>query len=226
MNLIGSDSLAFTVDAVNESLFFERTLSKSDRQQAARWIAARHDFPGAYANMFAPTKKDFQASLMLFTGEKISSRVGVAHILGQESRRLLNLLDIKTSEVKKAMEEADSGFLEYMRKYLKAQEGMYCCTMCSCVFWRRMSAAPLENSEQILTNAVKTLKSFRDGKGRWEKFPFYYVLLALSEMKFPAACQELRYAAPACERLLKKEIKKDRISQRRHTLAERILEKC
>ena len=226
MKLIEPDSLALTVDAVNEAMFFERTLSKSDRQQAARWIAARQGLPGAYANMFAPTKKDFQTGLTLFTGEKISSRVGLAHILGQESRRLLNLLDIKSAEVKKAMEEADNGFLEYMRRYIRAEEGMYCCTMCSCVFWRRMSAAPLEDSERILANAVKTLKSFRDGKGRWEKFPFYYTLLLLSDIKLPSAEQEMRYTAPACERLLKKEITKDKIAQRRRILAERILEKC
>jgi hypothetical protein len=225
MELVYQDSLALTVDAVNDALLFGQALSKSDRQHTAQWIVARHNLPGGYANMFAPTEKDFQTGLTLFTGEKISSRVGTSHILGQESRRVLNLLDIKTTEVKKAAEEADSGFLQYLRKYLKVREGMYCCTMCSCVFWRRLSAAPLENSEQILTNAVKTLKSFRDGKGRWHKFPFYYTLLVLSDINLPYVNQELSYAALAVESSLKKNVKKDKISQRRRALAERILEK-
>jgi hypothetical protein len=226
MKLINQNSLALTLDAVNDTLFLKRPLSKSTRVQVAKWIASRQGMPGSYANMFAPTRRDFQNGLVLFTGEKISSRAGLSHILGQESCRILILLDVKSADIKMALERATAGFMDRMKQYVMDKEGTYCCATCSCALWRHLSAGGLENGEQILTNGIRTLKSFRDGKGRWKRFPFYYTLLTLNEIELPAAHKEMRYAAPVCERLLKREMKKDRINQRRRILAERILERC
>jgi hypothetical protein len=226
MKLINHNKLTSTIDAVNEAFFLKRSLSKSDRSQVAKWIASRQGMPGAYANMFAPTRKDFQNDLVLFTGEKVSSRVGLSHILGQESSRALLLLNVKSARVKLAMEKANAGFMEYMKKYLMSKEGTYCCATCSCALWRHLSVGGLENGERILAAGIRTLKSLRDGKGRWKRFPFYYTLLILNETELPAARKEVQYSAQACERLLKRRTKKDRISQRRYILAERILQKC
>ena len=226
MKLINHNKLTSTIDAVNEAFFLKRSLTKSDKNQIAKWIASRQGMPGAYANMFAPTKKDFQDGFVLFTGEKVSSRVGVSHILGQESRRALILLNVKSAGVKLAQEKANAGFMEYMKKYIMPKEGTYCCATCSCALWRHLSAGGLENGERILAAGIRTLKSLRDGKGRWKRFPFYYTLLILNEIELPSARKELQYSAQACERLLKRRTKKDRISQRRYILAERILQKC
>jgi hypothetical protein len=198
MKLINHNKLTSTIDAVNEAFFLKRSLSKSDKNQIAKWIASRQGMPGAYANMFAPTKKDFQNGLVLFTGEKISSRVGVSHILGQESSRALLLLNVKSGGVKLALEKANAGFLEWMKKYLMPKEGTYCCATCSCALWRHLSAGGLENGERILAAGIRTLKSLRDGKGRWKRFPFYYTLLILNEIEFPAARKEMQYSARAC----------------------------
>jgi hypothetical protein len=176
--------------------------------------------------MFAPTAKDFQTGLTLFTGEKITSRVGLSHILGQESCRSLLLLNVTSSEVKSALERATAGFMEPMKKYIVADKGMYCCANCSCALWRHLSAGGLKDGERILAAAIKTLKSFRDGRGRWKRFPFYYTLLVLDGIELPGACKEMQYAAQACERLLKRQMEGDKISKRRRILAERILEKC
>jgi hypothetical protein len=70
------------------------------------------------------------------------------------------------------------------------------------------------------------LKSHRNGKGRWKRFPFHYSLLALSEMKIPGARKEMQYAAPACERILHRGKKRDKIGKRRYSLAQRVLEMC
>jgi hypothetical protein len=226
MKLINHNKLTSTVDAFNEAFFLKRSLSKSDRRQIAKWIASRQGMPGAYANMFAPTKKDFQNDLVLFTGEKVSSRVGLSHILGQESSRALILLNVKSADVKLALEKSNAGFMEYMKKYLMPKEGTYCCATCSCALWRHLSVGGLENGERILAAGIRTLKSLRDGKGRWKRFPFYYTLLILNEIELPAARKEMQYAAQAYKRLLKRGMKKDRISRRRHLLAERILQKC
>jgi hypothetical protein len=226
MKLIIRNSLASTLDAVNDAFFLNRPLSKSDKGQVAKWIASRQGLPGSYANMFAPTGKDFQNSIVLFTGEKVWTRAGVSHVLGQESCRALILLGVKSAGVKTAMERASAGFVERARQYVEAKSGTYCCATCSCAFWRHLSAGGLENGERLLAAGMKTLASLRDGKGRWKRFPFYYTLLVLSGMELPAAVKEMRYAAPACERLLKRGTKKDKISRRRRILAERILGRC
>jgi hypothetical protein len=226
VKLIDHNSLASTLDSVNEAFFYNRPLSKSDRVQVAKWIASRQGMPGSYADMFAPTKADFQKGLTLFTGEKISTRVGLSHILGQESCRALLRLNVVSADVQSALKRATAGFLPMMKHHLISDTGIYCCAACSCAFWKHLAAGGLQNGKRTLTAAMRTLESSRDGKGRWKRFPFYYTLLALIEMDFPAARNEMRYAARACERVLKRQLKKDKISQRRHLLAERILEKC
>jgi hypothetical protein len=226
VKLISHNSLASTIDSVNEALFYNRPLSKSEKTQVAKWIASRQGLPRSYADMFAPTAKDFNNGIALFTGEKITTRAGLSHVLGQESCRALLLLNVMSADIKSALEKASAGFMEWMKLYIEANKGMYCCAPCSCALWRHLSAGGLKNGERILTNGIKTLKSLRDGKSRWKRFPFYYTLLVLNEMELPAAVKEMQYAAPACERILKRRTKKDKISRRRYTLAERILEKC
>lgn len=88
MNLINKDSLAATLDALNEAFFCAQSLSEFEREQAAQWIVSRQGKVGAYADMFAPTKSDFEGGMRLFTGERLRSRVGTAHILKSLIARL------------------------------------------------------------------------------------------------------------------------------------------
>jgi hypothetical protein len=92
--------------------------------------------------------------------------------------------------------------------------------------WRHLAAGGLTNAEVRLTEGLRTLRQRRDSKGKWKSFPFYYTLLALSEMDIPQAVEEMRYAAGACERDLKRPPKNDVFNRRRRVLCERILEKC
>jgi hypothetical protein len=87
MTIVDKTSLSATLDAVNPALFFERKLSKAEREVAAVWKAGRHSLPGAYAGMFAPTEKDLREGVTSFTGERLRTRAGTAHILGEEARR-------------------------------------------------------------------------------------------------------------------------------------------
>jgi hypothetical protein len=70
---------------------------------------------------------------------------------------------------------------------------------------------------------MRYLNEFRDGRGRWRRFPFYYTLLALTEIPGPGAVSEIRYAAPGLERMLGRRGGKDRYGQRRRAIAERVL---
>ena len=77
-----------------------------------------------------------------------------------------------------------------------------------------------------LAIGLKILKAHRNGAGRYRRFPLHYTMLALAEMDLPAALEEMRYAAPALERSLKRSGADDKFTERRALLAERVLARC
>jgi len=101
VKLLNPKSLANTIDAVNDSLFFDCRILKSDSRQVAKWLASRHGLPKSYAGMFAPTTNDFENGIQLFTGERIATGAATGHILGEETCRTLRLLK---TDVKKAQD--------------------------------------------------------------------------------------------------------------------------
>jgi len=221
------DSLTATLDAVNEAYFYGRPPSRSQREKVAKWISGRQGLPGSYADMFAPTKSDYAEGVRLFTGEKVKTMVGMAHILGEEACRALIVLDVALTSVKNALVRASKEMAKRLRQtdYPSYRPGMYCCGRCSASLWRHLAAGGLEHGERYLAAGIKTLRSYRDGKGRWKVFPYYYTLLALSELDLPSAVREMKYAAPGCERLLKRSAKDDVFERRRRDLARKILER-
>lgn len=227
MKIIEPNSLALSLDAVNDAFFFDRSLSVSEKEQAAKWIAERQGMPGSYANMCAPTEYDFRKGVKVFTGEVIKTGAATAHILGEEASRALILLDVSNPDVQNALKRSSIGMNERLSgsERLGYRYGMYCCAMCSCALWRHLAIGGLNDGERRLAAGMKALKSHRDGKGRWRRFPFYYTLLALSEIDLAGAAAELRYACPSCERYLKRAGKKNVFDTRRRVLIERILAK-
>lgn len=225
MRAINTASLAQTLDALNEAFFFGRTLPRSERESAARWIASRQGAEGSYCGMFAPTARDFTGELTLFTGEKLRTRVGRAHILGEEASRALLLLDVPIPEVDAALDRSTDALLGRLKES-SDRPGMYCCGTCSVSLWRHMAVKDTPYSRRLITDGMKSLKLHRRGEGKWRRFPFYYSLLALDDIGSPTAREEMLYSAPVLERVLSRPPRKDKFSMRRRALAGRILEKC
>ncbi|TES91849.1 MAG: hypothetical protein E3J87_06870 [Candidatus Cloacimonadota bacterium] len=225
MGLVNTRSLAKTIDRVNESLFFGQSISRKEKEEVAQWIASRQGLQDSYANMFAPTKHDFREGIRVFTGERITSSAALRHILGEEACRALMQLNVSKVSVKDALKRANKG----MKGRLKQSErwfyksGMYCCGTCTVSLWRHLIVGGLDNAERRLTVGMKALKKYRDGFGKWRRFPLYYTLLALSEVDLASARAEMKYAAKVLERFLKRSQKKTKINQRRRVLAEGIL---
>lgn len=226
MSMVNADSLAQTLDALNEAFFYGHPLSKIARQRSAKWIASRQGLPGSYASMFAPTEDDFRNGIRLFTGEAFRTRAGAAHVLGEEACRALILLDVPLAGVRNALNRASLGMIGRLEKGPDPASGIYCCGRCSVALWRHLAVGGLEDGERLLAAGLKTLRSERDGKGRWGRFPFYYTLLALSEIDLPAATEEMRHVAPALERSLRQSAREDAFARRRQVLAERVLQRC
>ncbi|OGL43778.1 MAG: hypothetical protein A2161_07155 [Candidatus Schekmanbacteria bacterium RBG_13_48_7] len=116
MSLLHTRSLSETVDAVGEALFFGRTIPGEDAHRVSAWLAGRQGLPGSYAGMFAPTSGDFRVGIRLFTGERISSGAATAHILGEETCRMLHLLGVDTPEVTQSLTLATRSMENCLRK--------------------------------------------------------------------------------------------------------------
>lgn len=259
-SLVHPDSLAMTLDAINESLFFERPISQARRNEAAAWIAERQGVWGGYMGMPAPTSEDIKNGVRLFTGELVHSRASLCHILGEESCRALWQIGLGNSRAEEAYERAVKG-VAYRLSELDGtppgligtdlgkdpciRAGVYCCGSCSVSLWRHLAAhrasvaersgngkdnsmargfsAGISHPEDRLLDGMKALRHQRDKEGKWKPFPFWYTLLVLTELVFPEALDEMRYAAPTIERSLKRLKQDDKYGSRRKKLAEKAL---
>jgi hypothetical protein len=213
------DSLTATLDAVNEALFKGRSLSKAEREKAARWIASRQVEVGKQAGLFAPTEDDYQECVRLFTGERLGTKLAARNILTAEAARALILFDM------------GGDILERTNCWLLEQCFASACTVGECAhstagLMRYLAVGGLADSEKRLNTHIAVLSQHRDGKGRWRRFPFYYTLLALCETDLPAAVAEMRCAALACERFLRRSPKDDVFTLRQRAVVERVLAKC
>jgi hypothetical protein len=224
--VINTTSLSQTVDAINAAQFDGRALAAAERSQVARWIAARQGLPGSYGGTFAGFPSERSKGIVLFTGERIAS-ASARHILGEEASRALRLLRVRDRGVTRALEAADDGL---MRCLVRAAEdprtrnpGLYCCGKCSVGLWRNLLAGGLDRREERLRRGALHLRSVRDGEQGWRKFPFWYTVLALSEMNSSEATAELKYASPALERVASRAVPSGVYAQRRRQLAAQTL---
>jgi hypothetical protein len=224
--VIHQTSLSSTVDAIHEAAFEQRKLPLAERTAVAQWIAARQGLPGAYADTFAGFSAERDKGIVVFTGERISS-ASARHILGEETCRALRWLRVRDGKVNGALERADAGLMSALARAAKdprnSNPGRFCCGKCTVGLWRNLLSGGLDRQEERLRKGVAgELPPHRAG-GKWRVFPFWYTVLALSEMDLPEARKELEYVAPLLERTAKRAPAAGSHGKRRHTLATRVV---
>jgi len=229
MKYLDKSSLFQTVDNVSEALLFDLDIEKDEKLLIADFIVNQQGKPATYADTFAPTENDLQRDLVLFTGEKIRSRVGKCHMIGEEASRVIRKLDLPVDKVTNALKKADRGLSTQINKLLddpRYEYGMYCCKSCSCGLWINLASGGLDNNRNMLKAGLAFLKKHRDNKGKWKGFPYYYTLYVLNEMDIELAADELEYSAPVIERRMRKK-KRDgnKYELRRNYICEQILDK-
>ena len=101
---------------------------------------------------------------------------------------------------------------------------LFCCGPCTASVWRLISIGGLGECDNELDRMLSVLPSYRDKKGTWSRFPFFFTVLALSEIDRPNAKRELEYALPECEKRRKRLKPKDKYSERKMLLLDRVLE--
>jgi len=200
------NSLAALADRVEQRRYFGLRITARELLAAERKIASRQGLPGSYAGMFAPTRQDFRHGIRVFTGEVVRSGAATSHILGEECCRLLLKLGVKDRQVSAALARAEAGMQERLdscERIHARHVGFYCCGICTVSLWRHLAAGGLDSAVPRFRDGLRVLADCRSDNGRWIRFPFFYTLLALSEMDPPEARRELRWAAPAAERSLR-----------------------
>lgn len=223
MAFLNPQSLFGTLDGVNEALFYERPLSGAHMDEVMHWLVGRQVRAGRWAGMFAPTDADYSQGIWLFSGEKLHTRLAARNILTAEAARILVLLGAALADVQ--------DILESTNRWLANQCFADSCTVGECAhsgigLMRYMAVNGDLEREGGLERRVALLSRRRDGAGRWKGHPFYYTLLALTEVNLPAAVDEIRYALPVCERTLKR-LSGDAVSdRRRRDILRRALSRC
>jgi len=185
-----------------------RTKSAAHVQEALEWVLSRQGLHGSYFNLFMPTNQDLSQDVRLLTGERMLSNAGTRHVLGEEALRTVIVWKLRSSPAVKQALESFNDLLE-----AGAKSGSWCCYTCTTAFLRTLAVTKPNRWDRILEKGLDGIKKARTADGRWHGFPFYYMLLTLSEMDTPSARAELRHASKIAERLLKRYRGDDRISR-------------
>ena len=212
-DLLVEDSLAETLWRLEEVRMGFSRADRSDVNKALDWIQSRQGEEGAYPvdghKFFAPAEKD-KEKVQLITGEKYDPSGGLDHILGQEALRALMLWGRgEEDETQSALKALYSLLdLDYDGETPR-NSGFFCCAKCSVSMLKTVSVVKTGDWEETVKEGILKIRENRDGEGRWDRYPFYYTLLALSEIQSPEAIEELRYVAENAGSLLKRYEGKD-----------------
>ncbi len=225
MQLLNKTSLAQTIDSVNEAFFYGKKISKKEAGDIINWVSSRLATEYSYNGSFGLTAKDMKSKVYTFTGERLQS-ASLRHIIAEEASRVLVQLSKITGKKIPELETSSKKLLKNIKysESIGKHIGTYCCGPCTAGLWRHMSVGGFGSYSKNLPKGIEVLKSYRDGKGAWGRFPFYYTLLALSEINHPIAKKEISYAKPAIEKKLRRVNKNGKFSGRRHDLLLKILD--
>ncbi|MHA1211108.1 MAG: hypothetical protein ACTSSH_01490 [Candidatus Heimdallarchaeota archaeon] len=190
-------SLAKTIDSLNECLFYNKSLPKKELNYLFKIINDRQMHTGKNIGQISLTPNDYVEGSRLFTGEKLHTKLAVKNILTQETFRVISISDEDGTHT--------NGSLELANKWLTESCFAEFCSVGECShstigYMRYLNTFKPKNTKKTLITFIELLKQHRNKRKRWDGFPFYYTLLALSEIHLVEAKNELQLALPACEK--------------------------
>lgn len=219
--ILFADSLQETLWRLEEVRRGFRTKSQTEVDEALEWMLTRQGLPDSYRGMFAPAEADTNQGLRLLTGERVSSKASIRHILSEEALRTAFLWGLSEAPATKRALERFKVIMETADKC----NGRFCCYLCTTAFVRALFVAKPKGWESVLAKSLDMIKKKRTSDGKWHGYPYYYTLLTLSEIDAPQAEAELKHARTRAERLLKRCTGNDRTSLFRRIALEDTLNK-
>ncbi|OGO66506.1 MAG: hypothetical protein A2030_01380 [Chloroflexi bacterium RBG_19FT_COMBO_50_10] len=215
MIIIRPTSLAATLDTSAEAFFYHNPIPAAQREEIASMIISRQSLSGMNAGFFIPFTAESETRVRLFSGEYLSTDFARAHIHLIEAIRILKLLCLDSHAVSQSILTAD-------RRMEKMCYSKFCakgeCKALTVAYLRYLVLDSSGNVDESIKYFLTNLAGHRDGKGKWSGFPFYFILLMLSELDNPLATQELQYAVPACEKQQAHTLPADPIAKRRQAI--------
>jgi hypothetical protein len=200
MGLLQPGSVVATLRSLEEARLKGAPAGRRDIREALDWIARRYGIEGGERGLFAPTEADRGDPTPLFTGEPWWGGSHTGYVVGFESARALVLWE-RTDDWPVA--EAFAGIRDKWRTGAP-RIGYYCCPGCTVARWRSLCAGQPTGWQDVIVAGLRRLADtpLRDDGtwgGRSRGYPFYYTLLALSELPFEDVEAERRRVQPAAE---------------------------
>ena len=171
------------LDSLNEAILlleqYHREGDSIDFEQVVEFIAGQQIRAGHNAGVFVESRNVSHPKARIYTGEKLQTRLAAKNILTIESARALILSGSSSDTVNSSIALTDS-WLENQCFSDFCATGE--CRHSSVAFIRYLNASgKMERLQHMITN----LSKFRDGKGGWKGFPYFFTLLALVEIESP-----------------------------------------
>jgi hypothetical protein len=220
MIIVRPTSLASTLDSVSEAFFYQNPIPTSFCEEISSMLVSRQNQFGANAGFFIPFTAEAETQARLFSGEQLHTDFARNHITLIESARALKLLSVDSRSVTQSIQIADTRMhSSCYSKFCPKGE----CKSLTIAYMRYLAAGDSLQPDPRTNSFLAKLKDYRDGRGKWNGFPFYYTLLMLSEVGDPLAVQELQYAAPLCEKLRIQMETSDTYGKRRQAILSKVL---
>jgi len=218
-----SFSLIKDIDFLNEHLFYNKPLPKRFSDPIIERFLSRQIQYGNSIGQFSLTPNDYLEGSILFTGEKLHTKLAIRSITGQEICRHISLFASKNEKTELVLELADKWLTDScFAEFCSTGE----CCHSTIGFMRYLNTLKCHNYESILINFIELLAQHRNKKTGWDKFPFYYTLLVLSEINLPEARNELSFALPLCEQNFDKIENVNIHTQRRLDILRKVFSIC
>lgn len=238
MSFVDSGSLAKTADQVNHAHFFGEKITKQDAREASKWIVSRYwqDIPDRIRNSAKPnprwasvpksfnlTDAERRKKPKTFTGESLAS-ASLRMVHSREATRALFILGEVIGEPPSEALSLCESVRDTANHLKEVGTPLFCCGPCTVSVWRLTGVGAPVTRDDALDHLLSALPKHRDQSGAWRRFPFFYTLLALSELDHPRAVAELEYALPECERRRKMLKPGNTITTRRIAVLDHVLE--
>jgi hypothetical protein len=219
MIIMHPTSLSETIDFAAEALFYQKSILPPLRDELTTLILSRQVQSGSNAGYFIPFASGLRSQSRLFTGETMHTEFASRNLLLIESVKLLTLLALDDPAVNRSIRISDQRMhTQCYSQFCSKGE----CKALTIAYMRNLAVSSSDEAYVCLDQFLTQLIGYRDGKGKWYGFPFFYTLLMLSETDRPLAAEELEYATPTFERLSRQVWPNDRYSKRCQSIVEKI----
>jgi hypothetical protein len=211
MIIVHPTSLSDSLDSAAEVLFFQRSILPALRDDLAALLIHRQILTGSNSGFFIPFVSESRTQSRLFTGEALRTEFACRHLQLIAATRVLTLLAPDNPAVARAifLSEQRMNTMCYSKFCSKGE-----CRSLTVAYMRYLAVLNTPAAASALSQLLTELAGYRDGKGRWHGFPFYYTILMLSEADDPLAAEELHYSDSLLDRLSGQNWANDRYSIR------------